>query len=114
MTTCSAPHSCGLSFLPPDEVSVDEATTIARNAVAQSHHRLMAKGVTLKPMLYEELPTYSQHKQLIEKVCARFAYEALHLTDRHQLLDLNPKDPQWFCARHIIQHWDPTMRMRWN
>ena len=65
----------------------------------------------MKPMTYEELLTTSQHEQLIEKACACFEYEALHLTDRHQWLALNPKEQQWISARQFIHHWELTMRM---
>ena len=97
--------------LLPEQAGADEATLIARDAAAQSHQDLITKGVTAKPMMYEELLTASQHEQIIEKVCTCFEDEALHLTDRHQWLALKPKEQQWIGARQIIQHWDLTMRM---
>ncbi|MFM7981414.1 MAG: hypothetical protein ACKPKO_19070, partial [Candidatus Fonsibacter sp.] len=50
--------------VPPDEVTADQATTIARDAAAQSHLDIMTKGVTLNPMLYEELLTNHKHNSL--------------------------------------------------
>jgi hypothetical protein len=90
----------------------DQATLIARDAAAQSHRDIITKGVTVKPMMYEELLTASQHEQLIDKVCTVFKDEELHLTDCHQRLALNPKEQQWISACHITQHLDLTMRMR--
>jgi hypothetical protein len=106
----------GSSFIwpisvPPEQALADQATLIARDAAAHSHRDLITKGVSVKPMMYEELLTTSQHEQLIEKVCTCFEYEALHLIDRHQWLALNPKEQQWISARQIIQHWSLTMRM---
>ncbi len=66
------------SSLPPEQALADQATLIARDAAAQSHRDLISKGVTVKPMMYEELLTTSQRKQLTEKVCACFENEALH------------------------------------
>ena len=77
--------------LPPEQALADQATLIACDVASQSHRDIITKGLTVKPMMYEELLRASQHKQLIEKVCACFQYEALHLTDRHQRLALNPK-----------------------
>ena len=59
--------------LPPEQALADQATRIARDAAAQSHRDLITKGVTVKPMMYEELLTASQHEQLIDKVCTCFA-----------------------------------------
>ena len=56
--------------LPHDQALVDKATLIARDAAAHSHRDLITKGVTVKPMMYEELLKASQHEQLIEQVCA--------------------------------------------
>ena len=103
-------HSFG-KLIALEQAIVDQATLIARDVVAQSHRDLITKGVTVKPMMYEELLTASQHEQLIDKVCTCFEYEALHLTDRHQWVALKPKEKQWISARQIIQHWDLTMRL---
>jgi hypothetical protein len=108
--TFSAPQSFGRTPCRPNTL-VDEATLIARDAAAQSHRELITKGVTVKPMMYEELLSASQHEQLLKKVCICFEDEALHLTDRHQWQALKPKELQWIGARQIIQHWDLTMRM---
>jgi hypothetical protein len=70
--------------LPPEQALADQATLIARDAAAHSHRDLITKGVTVKPMMYEELLTASQHKQLTDKVCTCFEDEELHLTDCHQ------------------------------
>ena len=77
--------------LLPEKAGADEATLIARAAVAQSHRDLITKGVTPKPIMYEELLTASQHEQIIEKVCTCCEDEALHLDNRHQWLALSPK-----------------------
>ena len=77
--------------LLPEQACADQATLIARDAAAQSHRDIITKGVLVKPMMYEELLTASQHEQLIDKVCTCFEYEVLHLTDRHQWLALKPK-----------------------
>ena len=77
--------------LRPEQAGADEATLIARDAVAQSHWDSITKGVTVKPMMYEELLAASQHEQIIEKVCTCFEDEALHLIDRHQWPALKPK-----------------------
>ena len=45
--------------LPLEQALVDQATPIARAAAAQSHWDLLTKGVTVKPMMYEELLTAS-------------------------------------------------------
>ena len=101
----------GSSFLRPnslplEQALVDQATLIARDAVAQSHRDIITKCVTVKPMMYEELLTSSQHEKLIEKVCTCFEDEAWHLTNRHQWLALKTKSQQWISARQIIQNWD--------
>ena len=72
--------------LPPEQDLADQATLIARDAAAQSHRNLTTKGVTVNPMMYEELLTTSQHEQLIDNVCTCFEDEVLHLTDRRQWL----------------------------
>ena len=97
--------------LPLEQALVDQATLIARDADANSHRDMSTKGVTVQPMMYEELLTASQHEQLIEKVGTCLEDEALHLIDRHQWLALNPKEQRWISARQIIQYWDLTMRM---
>ena len=51
-----------------EQAIVDQATLIARDVVAQSHWDIITKGVTVKPIMYEELLTASQYKQLIDKV----------------------------------------------
>jgi hypothetical protein len=79
------------SSLLPEQALADQATLIAHDAPAQSHPDIITKGATVKPMMYEELLTTSQHKQLIDKVCTCFEDEELHLTDCHQWLALNPK-----------------------
>ena len=48
--------------LLPEQALVDQATLIAHDAAAQSHPDIITKGVTVQPMLYEELLTSSQHK----------------------------------------------------
>ena len=69
------------------------------------------KGCDSEANDVRELLTASKHEQLIEKVCACFEDEALHLTDRHQWLALKPQEQQWISARQIIQHLDLTMRI---
>ena len=81
----------GPNTLLPEQAGADEATLIALDAAAQSHRDLITKGVTAKPMMYEELMTASQDKSIIEKVCTCCEDEALHLTDRHQWLALSPR-----------------------
>ena len=73
--TCSAPHSFWPNLLPLEQALVDQATLIARDAAAHSQRVLITKGVTVKPMMCEELLTTSQHKQLIDKVCTCFEDE---------------------------------------
>ena len=96
--------------LPPAEAVAEESTLIARDAAASTHRELIAKGATLKPMLYEELLTQQQHEHIVDKICSCFEDSALHLTDRHQWLALRPKPEQWLQARLVIQHWMQTMR----
>ena len=64
--------------LPPEQALADQAALIARDAAAHSHRDLITKGVTVKPMMYEELRTASQHEQLIDSVCTCFEDEVLH------------------------------------
>ena len=98
--------------LPPEQALAGQATLLAHDAAAQPHRDIITKGVTVKPMMYEELLTASQHEHVIEKVCTRFEYEALHLIDRHQWMALKPKEQQWISALQILQHLDITMRLR--
>ena len=72
------------SSVLPEQAIADQATIIAHDAPAQSHPNIIAKGATVKPMMYEELLTTSQHKHLIDQVCTCFDYEELHLNDCHQ------------------------------
>ena len=110
--TCSAPQSFGLTPCRLNKLLLIRQLELPRDAAAQSHRDLITKGVTVKPMMYEEILTTSQHKQLIGKVCTCFEYEELHLTVCHQWLALKPEAQQWISACHITQHWDLTMRMR--
>ena len=96
--------------LMPDQALADEVALVARDAASKSHRDLISKGVTVKPMVYEELLTQKQHEQIVEKLCSCFEDSALHLTDRNQWLALKPKAEQWLAARQVIQHWDITMR----
>ena len=66
-SSCRWPNSLLL-----EQALVDQATLIARDAAAQSHRDLITKGVTEKPMMYEELLTASQHEQLTR----RFAHSS--------------------------------------
>ena len=88
---------------------------IARDAAAHSHRDMITEGVTVKPMIYEELLTASQHEQLIKKVCTflkQLMQKVRHGTDLIATSGwhCNPKEQQWISARQIIQHWDLTMR----
>ena len=94
----------------PAQALADEAALVARDAASQSHRDLITKGVTVLPMLYDELLTQKQHEQIVEKLCSCFEDSALHLTDRNQWLALKPKAEQWLAARQVIQHWDIAMR----
>ena len=97
--------------LPPEQALADQATLVACEAAAQSHRDIITKCVAVKPMMYEELLTSSQHEQLVDEVCTCFKYEELHLTERHQWLALKPTEQQWIGARQFIQHWNLTMKM---
>ena len=94
----------------PEEALADEATLIARDAAAKSHRDLITRGVTVKPMLYEELLTAKQHEQLVEKICSCFEDSALHLADRNRWVALKPNEEQWLAARQVVQHWDQTIK----
>ena len=98
------PHS-----LPPAACLPDEATLVARDAAAHANRDRIPNGVTVKPMLYEELLTPKQHELTIVKVTTCFEDSALHLTDRRLWLQLKPKPEQWASTRQVIQHWDTTI-----
>ena len=97
------------SSLPPEQSLPDEATLVARDAAANAKQDRIPKGVTVRPMLYEELLTPKQHQLIIIKVTSCFEDSALHLTDRNQWLALKPKTDTWQGAREVIQHWDNTI-----
>ena len=96
--------------LLPEQAGTDEVTLVARDAAAQSHRDLITKGVTVKPMQYEELLTTKQHELVLGKICLNFEDSALHQADRNQRAAAKPKMEQWLAARQVIQHWDFTMR----
>ena len=107
-------ETLGLDFiwpksLPPAACPPDEATLVARDAAAHAKRDLIPKGVTVRPMHYEELLTPKQHELTIVKLTSCFEDSALHLTDRNQWLALKPKPEQWAAARQVIQHWDNTI-----
>ena len=85
MKTASKAISNALSYLTPksydsllssssliEQALVDQATLLAHDALAQSHPDIIPKGAAVKPMMYDELLTASQHKQLIDKVFTCF------------------------------------------
>ena len=96
--------------LPDPDACPDEAQLVARDAASRAHQELMAQGVSVKPMKYEELLTPTQHEMVFEKAFHCYEDEALHLTDRHQWKSLIPKPETWSAYRSIIQHWDSTIR----
>ena len=96
--------------LLPDQAQVDSATLVARDAAAQSHRDLITRGMTVKPMHYDELLTPKQHEQTLDKIIAIFEDSALHHADRNQWQLAKPKSEQWLAARQVIQHWDQTLR----
>ena len=51
------------SSLLPEQALADQSTLYAHDAPAQSHPDIITKGVTVQPMMYEELLTTSQHKE---------------------------------------------------
>ena len=97
---CLALDSIWPNSLPPQRALADEATLVARDAAAQSHRDLITKGVTVKPMEYEELLTPKQHEQVVDKICSNIEDSTLHLADRNQWAAAKPKMEQWLAAGH--------------
>ena len=96
--------------LPDEDSHPDDVVLLARDVAAHANENLIAEGVTVKPMKYEELLTADQHEMILQKAFHNYEDEALHLADRQVWRRLIPTIEQWRTYRNVIQHWDLTIR----
>ena len=53
----------GPNSLPPEQAIADQTTLLAHEASAQSHMDIITEGVTVQPMMSDNITTRTTHRQ---------------------------------------------------